>query len=163
MDFPVKVWSVFRCPNKTGYSKVDTPYVMGFWTVYFVVFRSSCSGLCYGCLTDCLSAVSRSLVDDRQSQIANRKLQVASMHCSMRACAVHCNWQLATGGRVKWFSVIYLRIPSFNLFSRHRSVREGPLASRRSPVQGEPGLSPAKCGGATPPTPCFSVRWRKVL
>jgi len=70
---------------------------MGFLTVYFVVFRSFCSGLCYGCLTDCLSAVSRSLVDDRQPQIANRELQVASRLDALQHARMRRALQLATG------------------------------------------------------------------
>jgi len=79
------------------------------------------------CLSVCLSVCLQLLcppIDSRTSTATTSngwpigRLD-ALQHAPMRRTLHH-----TTGGRVKWFSVIYLRIPSFNLFSRHRSLRK---------------------------------------
>jgi len=94
MDFPFEVWSVFRCPNKTGYSKVDTPYVMGFWTVYFVVLQLLQWPLLR--LSDRLS-VCRFPLSGRRSAVANRKSRVASRLDALQHARMRRALQLATG------------------------------------------------------------------
>jgi len=98
MDFPFKVWSVFWCLYKTGYSKVDTPYLMFLDGIFCCISQLLQWPLLR--LSDRLS-VCRFPLSGRRSAVANRKSRVASRLDALQHARMRRALQLATGGRVK--------------------------------------------------------------